>query len=87
MILLVCLCLCLVLAGLAFRQPIQATLEDFRLALFGVRVRVPTCPRGAPSRLVRPPVPSRHDLLPPVRVSTRAGPRPPCQTPTVPPHG
>jgi hypothetical protein len=85
MILFVCLCLCLVLAGLAFRQPIQAALEDIRLALFGVRVRVPS--RPASPRLERPSVPFRHGIFPPARAETRAGTRVLCPPPTLPPHG
>jgi len=85
MILFVCLCLCLVLAGLAASQPIQAALEDIRLALFGVRVRVPS--RPASFRLERPSVRVRQGILPPVRAETRAGPGVWCPLPTWPPHG
>jgi hypothetical protein len=85
MILFVCLCLCLVLAGLAMSQLIQAALEDLRLALFGVRVRVPS--RPASVRLERPSLRLRHGILPPVRVQTWAGTGVLCPPPTVPPHG
>jgi len=44
MILLVSLCLCLVLGGLAFRHQVRAAVEDLRLTLFGVRVKVPARP-------------------------------------------
>jgi len=73
MILFVCLSVCLVLGGLAFRHQIRAAFEDLWLQFFGVRVRVSA--RKAPAALDRRvATPSRLGLLPPVRVETRAGP-------------
>ncbi len=73
MILISFLCVCLMLAGLAFRHTIRTTLEGFRLFLFGVPVRVPVRrPLSAPDRPVASP--SRLGSLPPPRVVTRPGP-------------
>jgi hypothetical protein len=73
MILFWCLCVSLVLGGLALRREVRAALEDLRLHLFGVRVRVRRVPTGpAPRRRASPP--SRHDFCPPPRVVGRAGP-------------
>jgi hypothetical protein len=73
MILFWLLCVCLVLAGLAYRREAAALLNGLRLQIFGVRVRVPT-----PQRLPYPPRspvgPPAHNFLPPPRVITRAGP-------------
>src|SRR5262249_5933848 len=63
MILFGCLCLCLVLIGLAFRRQVGTALWDLRLRLFGVPVRAPARPvRPAPSRPVAVPW---HGSVPP----------------------
>lgn len=73
-----CLCVCLVILGLAFRHSVRATLQDLWLHCRGQRVRVP-------ARTVRPfldrPVapPSRQGYWPPTQVSTWVGPLPPGQ--------
>jgi hypothetical protein len=81
MILIWCLFVCLMLAGLAFRHSIRTTMEGFRLFLFGVPVRVPARrpnvsgtlgKRAGLDRSVAPA--SREVLLPPPRVVTRPGP-------------
>jgi hypothetical protein len=67
------LCVCLVLAGLAYRRAAAAVLNGLRLQVFGVRVRV-----SRPQRLPCPPrapvASPRHNFLPPPRTITRAGP-------------
>lgn len=64
------LCVSLVLGGFLHRREVRAFLEDLRLGLFGVRVRVRKRPAvGRPVAGT-----SRHDFLPPPRVVTRAGP-------------
>ena len=67
------LCVCLVLAGLAYRREAAAALHGLRLQIFGVRARVPS-----PQRLPYPPrstdLPPKHNFLPPPRVITRPGP-------------
>jgi hypothetical protein len=73
MILLWCLCVCLLLVGLAIRPLLRDAWEGVRLHLVGERVRVPVrhvVP--APGRPVAPS--SRHGSLPPPRVITRSGP-------------
>jgi hypothetical protein len=72
MILIGCLCVCLVLVGLAFRRPLGTALEELRLRLFGVPARVPNRPaRLVPARPVA--FPDRLGSVPPPR-TTRAGP-------------
>jgi hypothetical protein len=73
MILFWLLCVCLVLAGLAYRREVAAALHGLRLQLFGVPARVPS-----PQRLPYPPrstdpLPA-YNFLPPPRVITRLGP-------------
>lgn len=85
--LLVFLCLCLVLGGLAFRHQIRAAVEDLRLTLFGVRVKVPA--RPADPSTDRPVVAaSRQTFWPPVRVQTWPAfqPRPSWSRGGVPPR-
>ena len=75
MILIWCLCVCLVLAGLVFHQRIRAALEEVWLFLFGVPVRVSTRRTlSVPERPVAPP--SRLGSVPPPRVVTRPGQKP-----------
>ena len=73
MILFGCLCLCLVLIGLAFRRQAGTALSVLRLRLFGVPARVPARPvRPAPSRPVA--VHPWHGAVPPPRIVSRSGP-------------
>jgi hypothetical protein len=73
MTLLWCLCVALLLTGLALRCHLRGTLEDAWLHFFGKRVRVsaqrPWAGRRGP---VAPP--SRRRYWPNARVQTRAGP-------------
>jgi hypothetical protein len=73
MILFGCLCLCLVLIGLAFHRQAGTALLVLRLRLFGVPARAPARPlRPAPNRPVA--VPPWHGAVPPPRIVSRSGP-------------
>jgi len=79
-----CLALGLLLTSLLCRHHIRAALQDIRLALFGVRVRVPSSRRsqqGSRRHLARPSSLDRSVAAPtwpgpfsPARVVPRAGP-------------
>jgi hypothetical protein len=73
MILLWCLCVALLLTGLALLRQIHAALSDTWLHFFGKRVRVPAG-RPRPNRERPVARDSRQRYWPPVRVQTRAGP-------------
>jgi hypothetical protein len=73
MILFGCLCVCLVLLGLALTRPAAKALEVLRLRLFGVPARVPARPgRRAPKRPVA--FAPWHGSVPPPRIVSRSGP-------------
>ena len=74
MILFWLLCVSLVLGGLAFRREVRTTLDGLWLRLFGAPVRVRTHTPRPTLRACSTAPPRRHDLLPPPRVSFRAGP-------------
>src|SRR5262249_14966915 len=74
MILFWCLCACLVFGGLLARRPVRTALEELRLHLFGVRVRVPR-EQSLPAPHRPGPNPSGGEYWPAHRVVTRAGPR------------
>jgi hypothetical protein len=66
------LCVTLVLAALVARRELRALIQDWKLRLFGVRVRV-----RHPAQLpvsARPVVRPFLHRLPPPRVDTRPGP-------------
>ncbi len=66
------LCVSLVLGGLAFRRQVREALDGLWLRLFGVPVRVRARRPVPHARSTAPP--GQHNLLPPPRVSSRAGP-------------
>ncbi len=66
------LCVCLVLAGWAYRGAAAAVLNGLRLQVFGVRVRV-SRPQRRPYPPRYPEPPPAQNFLPPPRIITRAG--------------
>jgi hypothetical protein len=66
------LCVCLVLAGWAFRREVAAVLNGLRLQVFGVRVRV-LRPHRRPYPPRYPEPPPAQTFMPPPRISTRPG--------------
>lgn len=73
MILIWCLCMCLLLLGLAHCRYLRTTLEEIRLLCFAQRIRVPA--RMCRADLDRSSVhASRERFWPAFQVHTRAGP-------------